>query len=244
MWPSASGGDVPPSSQAVLDHILDLIEDLRLMPGEPLYETALASELGMGRTAVRNALTFLEGTGFLESEARKRGYRMSALSAQDMEDVFSMRALLEGEAASSAARKASLDDVAHLRHLNELEESFALSDLPREYRSVNLEFHCSIVRIGGNGYLERAFHPVFWRSRLYIMYVGRFQPLMAPADQGITNTPLEHRRIIDAIESRDQEGAKEAALAHLRDTRAFRLSLDGDRAAKVLSGRIKAEGID
>ncbi|SMG22601.1 GntR family transcriptional regulator [Dethiosulfovibrio salsuginis] len=244
MWPSASGGDFPPSSQAVLDYILDLIEDLRLMPGEPLYETALASELGMGRTGVRNALTFLEGTGFLESEPRKRGYRMPALSAQDMEDVFSMRALLEGEAASAAARKATLDDVAYLRHLNEMEESFALSDLPREYRSINLEFHCSIVRIGGNGYLERAFHPVFWRSRLYIMYVGRFQPLVAPADQGVTNTPLEHRRIIDAIESRDQEGAKEAALAHLRDTRAFRLSLDGDRAAKVLSGRIKAEGIE
>ncbi|MDD4835717.1 MAG: GntR family transcriptional regulator [Synergistales bacterium] len=244
MWPSASGGDFPPSSQAVLDYILDLIEDLRLMPGEPLYETTLASELGMGRTGVRNALTFLEGTGFLESEPGKRGYRMPGLSAQDMEDVFSMRALLEGEAASAAARKATLDDVAHLRHLNEMEESFALSNLPREYRSINLEFHCSIVRIGGNSYLERVFHPVFWRSRLYIMFVGRFQPLVAPADQGITNTPLEHRRIIDAIESRDQEGAKEAALAHLRDTRAFRLSLDGDRAAKVLSGRIKAEEIE
>ncbi|NCC97917.1 MAG: FCD domain-containing protein [Synergistales bacterium] len=79
---------------------------------------------------------------------------------------------------------------------------------------------------------------------LYIRFVVRFQRLVSPADQGITNTPLEHRRIIDAIESRDQEGAKEAALAHLRDTRAFRLSLDGDRAAKVLSGRIKAEEID
>jgi DNA-binding GntR family transcriptional regulator len=244
IWPSASDGEFSPSSQAVLDYILDRIEDLRLMPGEPIYETALASELNMGRTGIRQALTFLVGTGFLESESGKRGYRIPALSAQDMEDVFFTRALLEGEAASLAARKATLDDVAYLRELNEKEESFALSDLPREYRTINLEFHCSIVRIAGNSYLERAFHPIFWRSRLYIMYVGSFQPLKAPADSGQTNTPMEHRKIIDAIENRDQEKARSSALDHIRDTRAFRLSLDGDRAARVLSGRIRAEEID
>jgi DNA-binding GntR family transcriptional regulator len=82
-------------------------------PGDRLVEADLAGQLGMSRVPVRQALHSLVAEGLLVGTAR--GYRIPALSRQDMRDVFELRKLLEPRAAALAARDIGADEVAKLR---------------------------------------------------------------------------------------------------------------------------------
>ena len=71
-------------------------------PGDSLLETILAEKLGLSRTPVSHALDRLLAEGFLEKRS-KRGYFIPLPDPMDAEHVFSVRQLLEGEAAAEAA---------------------------------------------------------------------------------------------------------------------------------------------
>lgn len=223
------------ASQAVGRHVLERISTHRLLPGDVLYETSLADELGLSRTPVRSGLTRLVSEGFLEQEAGRRGYRVPRLSAADLRQVFDIREVLESKAAALAAEQARRSDVEELRALNALERRYAAEGRMHEYVAVNDRMHLAIARMGGNGYLERAFGPIYWRSQLYVHFLANV-PLPDAEALIASNSPAEHAAVIDAIVARDVAGAAAAAAAHLRATVAWRISVDGERAAQVFGG--------
>lgn len=225
--------------EVVFWHVLDLMAAEKLLPGDIIFETTLASELEMSRTPVRNALARLVAEGFLESPRGKRGYGVPELSLEDMREVFQMREILESKAAYFAAQEARKEDVDALRTLNDQERLFSRELRRHDYYLANVDFHFSVVRIAANRYLERSFRPVFWRSMLYVNYLAEFHPLNAEEEKrtGGNNTPDEHAALIDAIAARDPEAAAQAATLHLTSTRAYRISLGTDRAKLVFHGR-------
>jgi DNA-binding GntR family transcriptional regulator len=87
--------------------------DGRLPPGQRLKEEKLARELGMSRTPVREALLMLESEGLVESIPR-RGATVRSYAVGDLDDVYQLRALLEGYSARRAATRISTEDGAHL----------------------------------------------------------------------------------------------------------------------------------
>lgn len=223
------------AAETVFWHVLDEMFEERLLPGNILYETTLAQELGLSRTPVREALSRFVAEGLLENLAGTRGYRIPDLSVEDMQQVFQAREVLESSAAALAAETARKSEVDELSAIHEREILFSGQENRREYCRANVDFHFAVLRIGGNRYLERAYRPVFWRSTLYVNYLAEFHPLTEEelrAEIG-HNSPSEHAALIRAIARRAPKAAAKAAADHIRSTRAFRILLDGERARHI-----------
>ncbi len=142
------------ASAAASEVIRRAIIDGRLAPGRRLKEEELARELGISRTPVREALLMLESEGLVEL-IPKRGASVRAYAVDDLDDMYQLRALLEGYAARRAATRISPEDVARL------EESCARFDRLRaeddllELVKENLFFHNVILEAAGSERLTR-----------------------------------------------------------------------------------------
>ena len=90
----------------VYEEIRQAIIDLRLAPGDPLREAAIANQLGVSKTPIREALSRLEQEGLVETTSFK-GAVVSGYSPRDLEDIYELRALLEGAAVRAVADEAS-----------------------------------------------------------------------------------------------------------------------------------------
>ncbi len=203
----------------VQQYIVDEIMSHNIKPGERVYETQLAEQLGVSRTPVRHAIGRLVSEGILEDPHREKGYVVPILTPQDMKHVYVMRELLEGEAAFEAAQSISQKDIAYLKELNVKEEqSFKNSDR-KAYTAINKELHSKIVQMSGNLYLQRFFRQVFWKSQLYTFYLSSFYSSSTEIFPLSSQKPLsylEHARVIHAIASRDPEKARQEMITHIR----------------------------
>jgi len=224
--------------EVVFWHVLDQMFEERLLPGDVLYETTLSQKLGLSRTPVREALSRLVAEGLLENPVGTRGYRIPDLSAEDMQQGFQAREILESAAAALAAEHASKADIDELEEIHRREILFSSQENRREYCRANVDFHFAVMRTGKNRYLERTFRPVFWRSQLYVNYLAEFHPLSEEelAAESGHNSPAEHAALIRAIARRSPRAAAKAAAEHLRSTRAYRILLDTERARLIFGG--------
>src|SRR5207253_6186016 len=92
------------ASVAATELIREAIVDGRLEPGRRLKEEELARELGISRTPVREALLVLQSEGLVAAEPN-RGATVRSHDAEDLDDLYQLRALLEGYAARRAATR-------------------------------------------------------------------------------------------------------------------------------------------
>jgi DNA-binding GntR family transcriptional regulator len=126
---------------------------VRASPGTAFTESSVARELGFSKTPVREALARLRRDGLVEPIARS-GYHVAPVTLKDARDLFALLVLLEGEAASLAARH--MDDPHHLLVLDLLcKSSFNPRDVSsiKTYMRKNTEFHITVARAGGNAHL-------------------------------------------------------------------------------------------
>src|SRR5258708_26156425 len=101
------------ASVAATELIREAILDGRLEPGSRLKEEELARELGISRTPVREALLILHSEGLIETTPN-RGALVRTHDAEDLIDLYQLRALLEGYAAGQAATRISQTQLHHL----------------------------------------------------------------------------------------------------------------------------------
>ena len=98
----------------------------------------LARDLGVSTMPVREALVALANEGLLEVLPR-RGFRVAAISRQDVEDVFRVHALVAGELAERAARAIDAETIARLKEVQEDIESISQSRMAASVRSTRIE---------------------------------------------------------------------------------------------------------
>src|SRR6478609_8348458 len=98
-------------------------------PGQWLRESAVADSLGLSRTPVREALRMLAIEGLIEM-VPNRGARVVSWTSADIDEVYRLRALLEGHGAALAARAATREQVSHIRRLGESYERAVDSATP------------------------------------------------------------------------------------------------------------------
>lgn len=99
---------------AAADLIRQAIVDGRVAPGHRLKEEDLAQQLGISRTPVREALLVLQSEGLVEATPN-RGATVRVYELSDLEDMYELRALLEGHAAARAATRVSPEQLHELR---------------------------------------------------------------------------------------------------------------------------------
>ena len=107
----------------VYSHIRDDIIEGRYSTGSYLVETKLAEELDVSRTPVREALKQLELEGLVVS-IPNRGMMVQGMSSHDIDDIFTVRHLLEGQAAYWAAERIDESNLARLTEIVELMEMY------------------------------------------------------------------------------------------------------------------------
>ncbi len=151
--------DGPLARVGLKDRVADLIKDAilagKLGPGDRIVELALANQLRVGTTAVREALFDLESQGFVNRVAN-RGTFVTKLSLQDVEEILQVRSELEGLAVELAQERRTEEDLALLEECtSEMVTATQDEDWPRFYRN-DLEFHRNIWRIAGNRYLAKS----------------------------------------------------------------------------------------
>ena len=213
---SVEGGD---GRHAVLDRLRHLILIGEYRPEERLIEERVAARLGVSRTPVRQALTMLEAEGLVEMTANK-GAMVPSFSAEEVWDIYDLRAVLEGHAARRAAGGIREDEISRLRYLaGEMEGIRPESSHEREGEvrrlvACNQEFHGTVVRASRNARLEKL---VGRTVQVPLVFKAFFW--YGPEDRAISNH--YHRQIVRALEARDAERAEIIMREHVYEGRDF-----------------------
>ncbi len=178
-----------------------------LPPGSWVDEQALASEYGISRTPMREALKVLAAEGLVDLKPR-RGCYVVELSESDIDQVFPVLALLEGQATEDAARRLTSADLATLQSIHtDLEAAAAVSDADRFFEA-NQRFHASLQAIAGNRYLEQLID----ETRKVIKLTRRDSLRLAGR---ITQSLAEHRAIMAALEQGNAVLANRCMYEHI-----------------------------
>jgi DNA-binding GntR family transcriptional regulator len=189
----------------------DLIVTLQLPPGALLNDAALMAQLQVGRTPLREALQRLAGEGLVVVRPR-RGAFVASLSLLDLQQIFELRRVIEGYAASLAAERASAADLEALQAaLNPLAPAEAAD--PRALIEVDRAFHRALARAAHNSFLESTLSRMYnLNLRLWYLALDRIGPM----DSAVR----EHQLVLDAIRRRDSAQAEAALRAHITNFQA------------------------
>lgn len=200
---------LPAVVQAELEQ---MILDGRLLPGEPLRETALAGALGVSRGPLREAFRGLEAKGLVRNR-RNCGVQVRSLSLDEADQIYELRIALE---AMIGRKAAALRDAASLRRLaavvGDMQRAVAATDIGR-YVRLNVSFHDELARGAGNAKL----HDIY--SRL-VAELSLFRRQAYLHDRATMKLSLhEHGAILDAV--RDGKAALAGSLLrrHAHDSR-------------------------
>jgi DNA-binding GntR family transcriptional regulator len=177
-------------------------------PGERLIETRIAQQLGVSQAPVREAMRELELLGFLKSEPF-RGASVRQLSTEELTEIYTVRAALEGAAAHSAATKLTEDDFARLAELLDKMLTTAAHADQRGFAEHNVEFHRVIVEASGNRTLLNVWNilqPSTW-TLFSTMHSGH----------DLIELAARHRVVIEALRKRDPQRAEQAMHSHLEE---------------------------
>jgi DNA-binding GntR family transcriptional regulator len=207
------------ASDQAAELIRDAITDGRLEPGARLKEERLAGDLGLSRTPVREALQRLSTEGLVEI-VPNRGAFVRSYDPGELEELYDMRALLEGHAASLAATRISVEQLDLLRASCERFEALGAESPVEALVLENGRFHETILEAAGSELLAGMIQQVIKLPLVYRSYVW-YSP-----DQKRTSE-RDHRRLVDSFERRDPHaaeaimrehvlGARDVLLAHLR----------------------------
>ena len=181
-------------------------------PGARVTEQQVAASAGVSRTPVREALRRLEAEGLLRFVPH-RGAFVTSWSDQDAEDIFELRAMLEGYGARLAAGKATTEDVHQLRRL--------------------AEHQCREAAERSPGYLERIadLNSQFHRRLLQAAASTRLQATLAT----ISSAPL----VLQTFRDYDGDDLNRSAHHHMEMVEAIEAG-DGDWAESVMHSHVMA----
>lgn len=177
-------------------------------PGATLSTYALAEELEISRTPILEALKRLQAEGIVEI-IPQIGCRVVQPTARDVAEVFTVRAVLEGLAAETAAVRISDKELKALWDLYWQSETAAESGESERYDSLNRQFHLSIVNASGMRKLEETMSGIWLLVRHQLSSI----PFIAGR---IERSMSEHLAILAALSSRDAESARRASEQHVR----------------------------
>jgi DNA-binding GntR family transcriptional regulator len=197
-------------SEEVYNAIFARLMSLQIAPGDRLTIDALARDLGVSPTPVREALSRLESEGLIHKTHLVGHRAASQLTRKQFEDLYDLRLLLEPYIAAKAAAAVTPDQLATLRALAaEMAGEGEALDYGR-FAQLDKLFHDEVARAAGNEIVEEAL------SRLHT-HVHLFR-LMSNAT--VTGEALkEHAAIIDAFERHDAAAAAAVMRAHIEKSR-------------------------
>ncbi len=197
------------------------ILDGRYGPGARLGEIEVAAELGLSRTPVREALRRLGSEGLVEN-LPNRGARVRSWSADDLDESYEVRAVLEGLGARRAAARVTREQLDQLAGLADemVGVDPSLGHRPPgdfgELAALNAEFHALIVSASGSGRLGETLAAVV-QMPLVLRTYRRYTP------EALARSHAHHHEIVDALRAGDGTWAESVMRSHVLAARSVLL---------------------
>jgi DNA-binding GntR family transcriptional regulator len=202
----------PLQIQSVVDRVYAVLRarilDGDLQRGVRLRQEALADELGVSRTPLREALRRLAAEGLVEFHPN-RGAQVAEVAEDAVRRAYEARLVMEPGSARLAAIRRPAAELATMRQAIEAERTSV--DRRSAYQA-SRAFHLALVRASENDHLIRAAVSLWVPGVAEAIYERQ-----AEAADLIETDVVEHQRILDAVESGDPELAEALARRHIRD---------------------------
>lgn len=189
-------------------------------PGELLSELHLCRLLDVSRTPVREALKRLAQEGLMEETSR--GMTVIGITEKDIEDIYEIRARIEGLATRLCVGTMTDRNLSELRDIVELQAFYTERATPEQIRDTDSAFHSLIYRYCGNRTLTHLLTTLHHR-------VQRYRQLSVVSPERAKSAVTEHRGIYEALVARDAEQAEALAVAHVRNAQKSILHLENPR---------------
>ena len=202
-----------PDTGHASDHAYQLIRTQILsgerQGGDWLREGDLAESLGVSRTPVREALRRLTAEGLVRYE-RNRGVQVQAWTADDLDEIFSLRSVLEPWACRLAATSASVDlaELDRLAHGMDAAARGAVADVDR-ITELNNRFHRLILEGSNNRRLGSVVSsvvqvPIVWQTFSHY------------SDTDLRRSLAHHHELVSALGAADADWAESVMRSHVR----------------------------
>jgi DNA-binding GntR family transcriptional regulator len=211
-------------TKTTYDYLYDRIINNHMKPGSAIVEQDVSKLLGVSRTPVREALKKLESLGLVEHIPAKGTY-VSEISLQDINDIFSLREVLE-----ETALRNGIKDVPD-KELDELEKKFLLIDeksSSEDYFILDKKLHNLIINHGRNRHIVNVVNNL-------IVQIEHYRRISTITPVRYIKSCHEHIEIVRAMKNRDLERAVEALRLHIRNSK--------DGAINICQEYVKEDGM-
>jgi DNA-binding GntR family transcriptional regulator len=194
-------------TQQAYNKIREMIVTLELKPGIVVDEQALANQLDLGPTPVREALKLLVHDNFIEIK-KHQGLYISEINIEDLELLSEVRILLEGQAARLAAERATEDDITIMEALIDEQKDIPEDD-KRAWFEIDHKLHQALAAAAHNHYLSDSLEYYFGLSQ-------RLWYLVLPKIEFLSLAVHEHADLIKAIKTRTPGVAQNIMTSHIQ----------------------------
>jgi len=201
--------------------------------GEPLRQDALAEQLGVSRIPVREALRQLEAEG-LVTFTPHRGAVVSSLSLEEIEELFELRAEIEGDLLRRATPKTTSEQLTiAARVMDQFEEALCAGDAGC-WGTLNWQLHAALYAPAHRTFTLGVLQRLHQHSDRYF----RMHVLLA---HGGAKAAAEHRAITAAVEKRDASAASRLMRAHILEAGHSLLAFLRNQRGITLAGESRAQ---
>ncbi len=191
----------------VMRSIRDMIVDGRVRPGERLSENALAAELGVSTTPVREAIALLRRQGLVTVQPQSGTY-VFELQPGELNRLCELRFALEPSAVQLALEdpESALSDVLD-RIVTDMQKAQAEGRV-RDYLALDTDFHDAIIAASGNEYFKSAY-------ALIGAKMAALRNRLGSDPHHMEKSMREHIEIAEAIRSRNLISAVGILVRHI-----------------------------
>lgn len=200
------------AQESALKSLRKMLASGKLSPGQQIIQDALASRLSVSRVPVREALKVLQAEGRVVHDPH-RGYFVAELNQADLEEIYQLRALLEGQALAIGVPKVTAKDLKVIKqYLDEGNAATYKGDII-SMSSANRKFHLAIFQLCKQerliGMIEQ-----LWDS------LDAYRAVYLGVETNRSTTTSEHTKMFQALKNKDvktsiklQQEHREHALA-------------------------------
>lgn len=197
------------ATEIVFDSLRQAIIMGELEDGAPLRQEEIAKAFNTSRIPVREAIARLEQLGLVETR-RYKGAVVAAITNDEFDEIFDLRALVESDAIRRAVPMMTRASLVVARSCH---EDFAKATAPEAWPDLNRKFHCSLYGAAQapnylkviNGLLDR---------------LDRYLRVQLCLTDGMERATREHGAILSACESGDAERAASLTYDHVQGVKA------------------------
>lgn len=196
-------------SSEITETLRDAIITGEFPQGSKLSETKLAKDLNVSRGPLREAIRKLEGMNLIE-HVPQHGARVVTLHIESVIELYVAREALEAKAAGLAAVNITSSKIDELNRIIDAQTKF-MHDNSRSFipAESDFAFHETLIRGSNNAVIKNAL-----LHRLYPL-IKMFRYQHQESSTSTSNSLIEHRQIVYAVEQRDPELAEISMKRHI-----------------------------